>query len=356
MRENRMNPEIYTPLDANINRCIEGIRVCEDIFRFSVKNIISAEFKNLRHKITVLISHLPSGDLLRARDVLNDEQKFINTSSEMNRGGIKDIFRSNIRRGIEASRVIEEFGKNVDPGLAAGFQEIRFALYELEKSGWMILEKNRRIEKLRYSLYAIIDSAFVPADRMEETSGILALSGADIIQLRMKNVPDREFLPAAEKVSAVCRNNDILFIVNDRADIAILSGADGLHIGQDDIPLSRAREITGGDMIIGISVTSAGEASAAQDADYVAAGPVFATSSKDGSMLEGLGMNRVREICACTAKPVAAIGGVNESNARNLLDAGVLSLSVISALYKDGKISENTAKLKHIIRSYGDAI
>ena len=106
-----MNREIYSAIDANINRAIEGIRVCEDIFRFSLKNQISSEFKNLRHKISGLISVIPSASLLGGRDVPNDEQKFFNTASEMKRESIKDIFRANIRRAIEASRVIEEFSK-----------------------------------------------------------------------------------------------------------------------------------------------------------------------------------------------------------------------------------------------------
>jgi len=347
-----MNREIYSALDANINRCIEGIRVCEDIFRFSVKNILSAEFKDLRHKITGIISVIPSGELLAGRDVLNDEQKFINTVSEMKRESIKDIFRSNIRRAVEAARVIEEFSKSIDPAIAAGFQGIRFSLYDLEKRGWLLLEKTLLMDRFRFSLYAIIDSGFVNAGQMEETSRILSGSGAGIIQLRMKNVPDRDYLSMAEKISRVCRDNNTLFIVNDRIDIAMLSGADGIHLGQDDIPVSAARSVSGDGLITGISTCSVDEASAAEDADYIAAGPVFPTSSKDGSMLEGIGIETVREICGNTVKPVVAIGGISESNARLLMDAGVSSLCVISALYRGGRIAGNTKRLHGIVESY----
>lgn len=347
-----MNPEIYSALDANINRAIEGIRVCEDIFRFSVKNIISAEFKNLRHKTAGLISVIPSGVLLCSRDVPNDEQKFVNTVSEMKRESIKDIFRSNIRRSIEASRVIEEFSKSIHPGIAAGFQEIRFSLYDLEKRGWLVLEKSLLVERLRFSLYAIIDSGFVETGRMEETARILSGSGAEIIQLRMKDASDRDYLSAAEKISKVCRDDKTLFIVNDRVDIAMLSGADGVHLGQDDIPVSMVRSISGDTLITGISTCSVAEASAVTDADYIAVGPVFPTSSKDGSMLEGIGVETVREICINTGKPVVAIGGISESNTAILMEAGVSSICVISALYKDGRVAENTKRLEDIIRSY----
>lgn len=349
-----MNPEIYSTLDANINRSIEGIRVCEDIFRFSIKNPLSEEFKNLRHKITGVISAIPSGALLNGRDVLNDDQKFFNTSSEMKREGIRDIFRSNIRRAIEASRVIEEFSKSIHPGIAAGFQEIRFYLYDLEKRGWLLLDKSSLMQRFGFSLYAIVDSGFVRPENMEETSRILAGSGTGIIQLRMKNVPDRDYLSIAEKISAVCRDNNVIFIVNDRVDIAILSGADGIHLGQDDIPLSMARSVSGDRLITGISVCSTAEAYAAADADYIAAGPVFATSSKDGSPLDGIGIETVKEICGTVARPVVAIGGISVSNAGILMEAGVSSLCVISALYKDGRISANAKELQGIIRSYRD--
>jgi len=347
-----MNPGIYSALDANINRGIEGIRVCEDIFRFSVKNILSAEFKNLRHRITEIISVMPSGTLLNGRDVLHDEQKFVNTFSEMKRESVKDIFRSNVRRAIEAARVIEEFSKSIHPDIASGFQEIRFSLYDLEKRGWMLLEKNMLMQKFMFSLYTIIDSAFVPAERMAETSRILADSGADIIQLRMKDVSDREYLSMSEKIAGICSRANVLFIVNDRVDIALLSGAHGLHLGQDDIPVAAARSLSGDSLVTGISACSVAEASSGSDADYIAIGPVFPTSSKDGSMLNGVGIETVKEVCGITDKPVVAIGGISELNAGILMEAGVSSLSVISALYKDNKISENTKRLGDIIRSY----
>jgi len=347
-----MNPEIYSALDANINRCIEGIRVCEDIFRFSVKNLLSSEFKNLRHKIAENISLIPSGALLGARDVLNDEQKFFNTSLEMKRESIKDIFRSNIRRAVEAARVIEEFSKSIHPDIAESFQNIRFTLYDLEKRGWLLLEKSLFMQRFRFSLYAIIDSGFVPAERMAETSRILADSGAEIIQLRMKDVSDRDYLLMAEKISKVCSDNDVLFIVNDRVDIAMLSGAHGVHLGQDDIPVSTARLISGNRLITGISTSSIEEAAAVSEADYIAIGPVFSTSSKDGSKLEGVGVDIVRNICSSADKPVVAIGGISESNAGILMEAGVSSLSVISALYRDGDIAGNTKRLNDIIKSY----
>jgi thiamine-phosphate pyrophosphorylase len=353
--------EIYSSLDANINRCIEGIRVCEDIFRFGLKNIFSAEFKNLRHRVAEIISSIPVDLLLDGRDVLHDEQRFINTECEMKRENIRDIFRSNIHRSIEAARVIEELSKSFNTNVAESFQQIRFSLYELEKKGWFIIKKDELMNKFHYSLYTIIDSGFVPIDQMYDTAKILIDSGAEIIQLRMKNssvniknFSDKEYLSIAEKISGLCRDNSTLFIVNDRPDIAILSDAGGIHLGQDDIPMNRAQSILGDKFVTGISVRNVDEA-VKSDADYIAVGPVFQTSSKDNMTLEGIGLNIVKEICKSTDKPVAAIGGVSESNIVMLADAGIVSFSVISALYRDGKVAENTKRLINIINSYRDS-
>jgi thiamine-phosphate diphosphorylase len=273
----------------------------------------------------------------------------------MKRGSIRDIFRSNIRRSIEASRVIEEYSKNIDQTVSARFQEIRFHLYDLEKRGWGILEKKMVMERFKYSLYAIIDSGYVKTADIEETAEILSGSGADIIQLRMKDVPDREFLLAADKVSDVCRKGDTIFIVNDRPDIAVISGAHGIHVGQDDIPLDRLVSLAGQNFITGLSIQSLDDADAATDADYIAVSPVFPTVSKtekDGSPLKTSGIEEVKKICSITDKPVVAIGGINLSNAAELLKAGVSSLAVISALYTGGDLQSNTRDLLRVIKSF----
>jgi thiamine-phosphate pyrophosphorylase len=185
---------------------------------------------------------------------------------------------------------------------------------------------------------------------MEDTAKILIDSGTEIIQLRMKKSSDKEFLSSAEKISKVCKDNSALFIVNDRADIAILVDAAGVHLGQDDIPMKKAKSILGEKFITGISVSSISEINN-DDVDYIAVGPVFQTASKDETILAGIGLNAVKEICSASQKPVAAIGGISETNIGMLMDAGVTSFSVISALYRDGKISENTKKIINTIRS-----
>lgn len=348
-----MEKGILTAIDANLNRALEGLRVCEDIFRFNLRNRISEEIKSLRHRITGLSKFVESSKLLAARDVEADTQKFVDTAGELRRDSLADIFRSNIRRAAEALRALEEFAKLSDPSASAGFQQVRFDIYDIEKRGTALVLKEDLVERFRNSLYAIIDSSFVPAERIQSTAEILAEAGADIIQLRMKNTPDNIFLEHACAVSSVCRERGVICVINDRADIALLADAQGVHLGQEDIPVSMIRELCGSGFLTGVSAGSLEEAEIALSAgaDYIAIGPVFVTSSKNGDMLEGIGTELLRDFCVKTEKPVVAIGGINSLNIREVLDTGCSCVALISGLYRDNALHENTRRIKEIIMS-----
>jgi len=297
-----MTAGVFTAMDAGINRALEGLRVCEDIFRFSVRNSVSAEFKDIRHAIVQAASFIPASQLIRARDVASDSQKFIDTGAETFRSGMGHVFRSNIRRAAESVRSLEEFSKTFNADAGASFQNIRFRLYGLEQKGWSLLVKDDLLSRFRFSLYSVLDVSFVKAESMPSAASTLIAAGARIIQLRMKNTPDSIFLPLAREISSICSGSSALFVVNDRPDIAVLSGAAGLHLGQDDMTPDEARRITGEDMLIGISAHSYEEAVKCIEtsADYIAVGPVFPSVSKKGEFFDGLGTSLLREICAVT--------------------------------------------------------
>ncbi len=347
-----MEKGILTAIDANLNRTLEGLRVCEDIFRFNIRNRISEELKSIRHRLSALASFIPADELLASRDVEADTQKFIDTPGELRRESLLDIFRSNIRRAAEALRALEEFSKLADPSVSGGFQQTRFDIYDIEKRGAAIIGKQGILERFRNSLYAIIDSSIIPCDRIIDTAEILAEAGADIIQLRIKNLPDRIFFELACAVAEICRKKGVLFIVNDRADIAKLVKSDGVHIGQDDIPVERISEISGPGLIKGVSVSSIDEADKAiiSSADYIAVGPVYPTSSKSGIKMEGIGFELLGTVCSQTDKPVVAIGGINTGNINHIFDAGCSCVAMISGLYNNGSVKENTLRIKELIR------
>ena len=157
-------------------------------------------------------------------------------------------------------------------------------------------------------------------------------AGAAVVQLRAKHATDRETLALATEIRRLTAASGLLFFVNDRFDLALLCGADGVHLGQDDLPLAAARAL-GPDLLVGISTHDPEQARAAVagGADYVGCGPVFATTTKPGpdpiAGLAGLGA-----VCAAVRVPVVAIGGITLANAPAVLAAGAAAVAVISAV------------------------
>lgn len=182
-------------------------------------------------------------------------------------------------------------------------------------------------------LYPITDRRLSGLSHAEQVAR-LCEGGARLVQLREKHLSPREFYIEAEEALKVVRARGAKLIINDRADIALALGADGVHLGQDDMPPEAARALLGAKAIIGFSTHSVEQAVAAArlPVDYLAIGPVFATSSKENPApsvgLEGVA--RVRE--AVGHVPLVAIGGITQENARSVLDAGANSVAVIAAL------------------------
>jgi thiamine-phosphate pyrophosphorylase len=348
-----MDRGVEIAVDANINRAMEGIRVCEDIFRFCIKNNISSEFKKMRHNLLTAASGVFGNSLIASRAVISDSQKFIDTVSEKKRAGYEDLFRSNIRRACEALRVIEEFSKTGNLSGTNNFQGIRFALYDLEQKGWALIRKQSIIGEFDYSLYGILDTAFVPLNMMTINAEIMASEGCGIIQLRMKSHSSRELLEASLSVAEICRENKVLFIVNDRPDIAVLCSASGVHLGQDDISPDYAAEIIKKDMITGLSVHNIDEVKRALNtsANYIAFGPVFDTTGKNGELLKGGGTDLLGKACIESHCPVVAIGGITPDNTDEIIDAGCSCIAVISALFQNNDLAGNVKKLAGKIKS-----
>jgi thiamine-phosphate pyrophosphorylase len=182
-------------------------------------------------------------------------------------------------------------------------------------------------------LYAITDARLSGLSHAEQVARLSA-GGATLVQLREKNLSPREFYSEAEEALRVARARGVRLIINDRADIALAVQADGVHLGQDDLPPEAARSLLGRRAIIGFSTHNIEQARAAARGavDYIAIGPIFPTSSKDDpDPLVGLdGLRRVRQVIHDV--PLVAIGGITHENAREALAAGADSVAVISAL------------------------
>ena len=182
--------------------------------------------------------------------------------------------------------------------------------------------------KLPSHFYAMVDP--LAGHDPVELALILLDAGAQVMQLRLKDACGRDFLKAAREIAALCQARGAMLLVNDRIDIAMLSGAAGVHLGQTDIPLRAARKLIGPDRIIGISTASVEQARAAEGAgaDYIGFGPMYPGGAKQ--IVTGQGLAMLREVRATVGIPIVAIGGITEESVPELLAAGADGVAIIS--------------------------
>jgi len=204
---------------------------------------------------------------------------------------------------------------------------------------------------MAYDLYVVTDERLSRGLTHARIAELASQGGADAIQLRDKERSGKELFRIAQEIRKSTREAGILFIMNDRLDIALASGADGVHLGQDDLPLKAARAIAPSPFIIGISVGSVEEAARAEDegADYVAIGPVFPTESKHDAG-PGLGLGLVKDIRAGVSVPVIGIGGIHAGNAGEVIRAGADGVAVISAVVSQQDIPWAAMNLREIVK------
>jgi len=180
--------------------------------------------------------------------------------------------------------------------------------------------------------YAIVDP--IGGHQPAELAQILLQAGARVLQLRLKNVSRRDFLAAAREIKRLCHRTGALFIVNDRADIAMLAEADGVHLGQLDIPLEAGRRLMGPHKIIGVSTASLEMARAAEagGADYIGFGPMYPGGLKN--IQTGQGIEKLKLVRAAVKLPIVAIGGITEATVPEVLAAGADAAAIITDVVK----------------------
>ncbi|MFU8795923.1 MAG: thiamine phosphate synthase [Dehalococcoidia bacterium] len=334
-------------IDANLNRCSEGLRVMEDVARFVLNDTdLSQRLRALRHDLAQQAVAIRTG-LLSGRDSVGDVGRPIPTlsppadrqtiSGTVPRTGLAEVVTANARRAEEALRVMEELARLPELSTVlnpAGFASARFDLYALEKELTSRVSRRDKMDRMQ-GLYAILDRQFLAGRDELAVAGQIIAGGARVIQLRDKSRfrPDGkgDILPIAQELGALCRQAGVLFIVNDYVDLATAVNADGLHIGQDDLPLHIVRRQLSIETIVGCSVRTLDQARTALDegADYIAVGSIFPTTTKTGATVVGL--DTLREIRGAASVPVVAIGGIDRNNIREVVAAGADSIAVISA-------------------------
>jgi thiamine-phosphate pyrophosphorylase len=321
-------------VDANLDRLGEGLRVLEDVSRFLLNDaVLSKRLKTLRHTLVKDLGPLEQ-ELLSARRVAEDvgapKAKRVASQHE----DLPALVMANSRRVQESLRVLEEFSRlSGGPlaGKASGFEGARFEVYDLEQRLVGRLLRHDKAGRLK-GLYLVLDTMAVKERDEVEVAAAAIRGGVKTIQLRDKQRSKAELLTTARKLRGLCAEKGVLFMVNDHIDIALAVNADGVHLGQDDLPLAEARRILPIDMLIGCSTHSVAEAVKAQTngADYLAMGSIYPTTSKEKFKLVGL--DTLRRARLKVSLPLIAIGGINHSNVQEVMKAGADSVAVISAV------------------------
>ena len=200
--------------------------------------------------------------------------------------------------------------------------------------------------KYDYTLYLVTDRSLMSTATLIEAVEQAILGGCTMIQLREKNISSLDFYRQSVEVKKITEQYHVPFIINDRIDIAIAVNADGVHIGQSDIPAAMARDLIGTDMLLGVSAASVKEAvQAANDgADYLGVGAMFPTGTKTDANY--VSIEELKKIRHAVNLPIIAIGGINKGNIKQFHDTGINGLAVVSAIIAQPDIQKAAAEMK----------
>lgn len=202
--------------------------------------------------------------------------------------------------------------------------------------------------------YAIADTLGRPEISFIKLTEALCRGGAQVLQLRVKDLPTREFLTLAQEVHRICQRYGCLLIINDRVDIALAVQAEGVHVGQEDVPLAAARKVLGPNKLIGVSTHTPDQALAAAQggADYIGFGPLFGTGTK-ATGYTARGLDQLRTIRRLVSLPIVAIGGVTAERAPSALAAGADAVAMISDIVLAQDVSARVAEvLRRLVRHH----
>ncbi len=334
-------------IDANLNRAREALRVLEEYARFGLDDAgLSSTVKNMRHDLAKCIPEAFANALLAHRDIVGDVGRDVGTATEYERADASHVAEAAGKRLSEALRAIEEYAKIIDPAFAAAVEKIRYRGYDLERRLTVTTRARERFGHVR--LYVLLTESLCHGDWFATAEAALK-GGADCLQLREKGLTDRELLERARRLIGLCRDHGALLIVNDRPDIAVLSGADGVHLGQDDVTVAEARRIVPSAAVVGVSTHTMEQLIAATAAapDYVAVGPMFSTATKPQDHIAG--PETLTAARKHTSLPLVAIGGIKEQNAGEVLSAASCCLCVCGAVIAQPDVAAATARLRALI-------
>jgi thiamine-phosphate pyrophosphorylase len=327
-----MQKNVYRIIDADFNRAREALRVIEDFCRFVLDSKhLFERIRRIRHELSKSIKQLDAGLLISSRDTLGDVGIGGKTDKELGRNHLKDCLTAAFKRLPEALRVLAEVIVTLNPTIAQKVEQLRYTVYTLEKD---VMLFSNAIEKFKNVRLYVIISSDLPAEILSLTSAC-ASAGADALQLRTKRIDDATNLAVAVEFVKICKDFDVLSIINDRIDIAVVSGADGVHLGRSDLPIESAHKLSSYPLIVGRTTHSIEEIKFVieQLPTYVSIGPVFPSPTKPD--IKPVGLDYVKdalETLEGTGVGHVAIGGITLGNVEQLVAAGARAVAVCSAV------------------------
>ncbi len=324
-------------IDANANRAREALRVMEDAARFALDDQeVCTQLKKLRHDLRTALDSLglDRSRLVAHRDTLNDVGTGVWTAQELRRTGVGSVVKAAASRLTEALRSIEETAKTLredeesDQAIRL-IESIRYAAYTIERRLVLAFGTGRCPQ---WRVCVLVSESLCTKLSWEDVTREAVAAGADCVQLREKGFGDKELLRRARRFVEIARAAGASAIINDRPDVAILAEADGVHLGQSDLPLDDVRRLPGGeDFFVGASASNLDEVRFAvqHGADYFAVGTMFPSTTKAKPTITGPGLVReVRAMAVLSARPMLAIGGITPANVSSLVEAGCPGVAV----------------------------
>ncbi len=317
-----IQPAVWRILDANLDRAREGLRIIEEWCRFALNDVqLASECKQMRQEL----GQWHTTEIRSARDTTGDIGTGLSHPYEEQRTGIEQLLQANLCRVQEALRVLEEYGKLHSSTLSSGCKQMRYRVYALETN---LLAYRRRQLLAAARLYLVTSPSPELLPRVEAA----LQGGLTLVQYRDKQINDTDRLITAQQLCQLCHRYGALFILNDRVDIALAVNADGVHLGQQDVPIALARQLLGSQRIIGKSTTNPDEMIRAlkEGADYIGVGPVYETPTKPGKAAAGL--DYVQYAAKNATVPWFAIGGIDSTNIQDVIQAGAPSVAIVRAI------------------------
>ncbi|MEK6973257.1 MAG: thiamine phosphate synthase [archaeon] len=318
-------------IDANIDRALEGLRFIEDVCRFALQNKeLNSRLKKNRHEIIKTLKSLALNrtDLAISRAKGNDVGSNILQKEEFNKN-FDELLLANFSRMQESLRVLEELSKIYSISAAKSFKSLRFYNYKIQTDFFILYKKSQRMKIFNNSkIYAVLtlkdSKKYIPLVKS------LLKAGIRIIQLRAKTLSDKEILKIGKQLLLLTKKFNAILIIDDRADLAFAIGADGVHLGQDDLSVKDARAILGNEFVMGKSTHSKKQVDSAlkENPDYFSVGPIFNTNTVP---YKPVGPSLIK-YAKTKNKPFVAIGGLNLETMHIAFKSGAKRIAVVKAV------------------------